>query len=297
MATTSIFLKSTSEIDDIAPQPPFTIIEAFLQNSLDPDATATELVKLVMDEGCLDVNPESFLHPSNYISGIFVECIYITTQIPYSHPWHYRLASLLMALKKQPAPPKAVYQACTPDLPDTYEFRWDKFPEFMLTLHDLFGYKNRWDQSLRSSGHDGGCDSDCWSLMEWLSINTFVSILVGEQFAPFELVKGCAQLGLTVIRNTLEVTPRDVGTLEDNVPSCVMWIMNAGKWMRENPDLDSHTSHMEWEIDPFAGKEGMSDERWAFWGGRLRELKGRSDLSEETRGWAEKAVEFMDREK
>ncbi|KAH6664620.1 hypothetical protein B0J14DRAFT_607368 [Halenospora varia] len=293
MATTSIFLKSTSEIDGIAPQPPFTIMEAFLQNSLDPDTAATELVKHVMDERCLDFTPKSFLDPASYISGIFDECIYMATQIPHGHPWHYQLASLLMALKKQPAPPKAVCEACASNMSDMYDFRWDKFPGFLLTLGDFFGYKNRWNQIARL----GGCHSDCWSPVEWLSINTFVSILVGEQFAPFELVKWCAQLGLTVIRNTLEVTPRDVGTLEDNVPSCVVWIMNAGKWMRENPDLDSHTSHMEWEIDPFAGKEGMSDERWAFWGGRLRELKGRSDLSEETRGWAEKAVEFMDREK
>ncbi|KAH8650620.1 hypothetical protein BGZ60DRAFT_520440 [Tricladium varicosporioides] len=295
MATTSIFLKSTSEFDGTMPQPSFTIIEAFLRNSLDPDATATELVKLVMDEGCLDLNPQSFLHPLNYIPGISGECISIATQIPYSHPWHYRLASLLIALKKQPAPPKAVYQTCTPDLPDTYEFHWDQFPELMPMLHDFFGYKNRWNQSIRSGGRDGGCDSDCWSPIEWLNINTFVSILVGEKFAPFELLKGCAQLGLTVIRNTLEVTPRDVGTLEDNVPSCVVWIMNAGKWMRENPDLDSHTSWMERGVDPFAEKKGMSDERWSFWKGRLTDLQRRSDLSKETRGWAKKAVEFMDK--
>ncbi|KAF4617050.1 hypothetical protein G7Y89_g15098 [Cudoniella acicularis] len=239
MADTSISLRSACADDwspnpDQDPGPPFTIIEAFLRGSSDPNDAATELVEPLMDENCAHLPQSSPLLNELYIYTIFSEFICIATQLPHDHPWHQWLASLLIALKAQPAPPRA----------------------------------------------------------EWLSINKLIAILVAEQLGNLAL--GFATSGLWVLKNTLEIE-RDVGTLEDNIPSSAVWILTAGQLIRDCRGLKLWSAFQlyEGEVDNYKGPDGLSDERWDFWEERFKGLAGKTDLSEEARGWALKTAEFM----
>jgi hypothetical protein len=266
------------------PGPPFTIIEAYLRNSSTPENAATELVLLLNDGTCLGAPYESPLRVDCYIESIFGESMHIATQLPWDHIWHERLAALIKALGKKDAPPKEVCDKMR-SYCSSGEFKWSNFPTFGVQQGESFDYRSRFTANASDVAR-----LDWWSPKEWLSMNAFLATLVAEEFGS--LAKSFAKSGFWVLTNTLEIQ-RDVIALEENVPSAAVWILKAGKWLREHRGLELSLGLPIGVTSDFKGPNMLSDERWKFWADRFKKLTARNDLSLETRDWASRAADFM----
>jgi hypothetical protein len=279
---------------DSEPGTPFTVIQRFLESSTSDSITSDAAAAVVDLTGPMTTNNCSRaandpLYPSNHIYRIFSHLTDIALQIPHSHIWHQRLASLLRAIKGQPPPPLAVSEAVR--LTWGTNFNWETFPTFALQQGELFDHKNRFEWQRRRHH----MWSEMWSPQEWLSINKFISLLVAENLVgEGRTGLGFDRSGLLVLSHTLEV-PRLIQTLEDNVPVAAVWILTAGKWIYEHRGLplESPWRALESRFEEYDGPDGLNDERWEFWKFKFQELSDIHDLREETRAWARAAADHM----
>ena len=105
-------------VPDFKAGPPFTILERHLLTSSSSEDGAQELVRPLIDGTCLQAPFESKLRVDCYVYLIFADIMYIAAQIPWNHPWHQRLGSLIKAPGKQPAPPRK-FVPSTVNIPTT----------------------------------------------------------------------------------------------------------------------------------------------------------------------------------
>ena len=140
--------------------------------------------------------------------------------------------------------------------------------------------------SMRETWNDmptGFGPSDYMTVQQWTNLNAFVARLTAAGVCDFSLY------AIWSMRSTVE-TEATASELDILLPASAMWIEYAGRKLYE--------SEKEWPISPtqgnpagggplWTGKSGFCKERWRLWKRMFENAKGRSDISEETREFAD----------
>ena len=136
---------------------------------------------------------------------------------------------------------------------------------------------------------------------EWVNLNAFLARITAGQVVDMK------HMAIWTLRSALEdemwnrqfpAAMSSVGLthkttihiLDGLLPGAVQWILLAGRVVHNAEDDYGTIAHGG---DLFTGKEGFSRERWDFWMTRFRWVQEQSELDQETRDLASKAVEVM----
>ncbi|KAI9655915.1 MAG: hypothetical protein M1831_004760 [Alyxoria varia] len=143
---------------------------------------------------------------------------------------------------------------------------------------------------------------------QWTNLNSFIAQL---NYMSNAQVEDLDKKGLYAVIDALEEN-LEGAKMDDLLPSAAEWILCSGKLLRYKrqyyndtgfylgdvyPRSDIYTGGPLWEACrprlPNDARLAFSYKRWLFWQDRLRDISGRSDVSEATRETARKALDEM----
>lgn len=268
---------------------PFNIIKAYINGEI---TTADAIIKIAtpVDE----LYPIFLVQADDSVYFIWLTFCAILPQIPYDHPGHDRLAKLVVELMLRPGPsgePRRNWGA-EHESPWTHlstpECRYSAIP----ADEDI-----RW---CKSEGHEyspqyeaDGAELGLLKIKEeWTRHHAFRARL---HAAPRSL--NYEKDALIAIVPALEEGEKAPEEISLNIPAAAVWILYAGEQI--------YTCRSEWGRKPpngckpaeggplWNGKIGFCPKRWALWKDRFQWVTMQSDMTDEAREMAGKAVEKM----
>lgn len=215
----------------------------------------------------------------------------IVWQIPHDHQWQDKLVLLLLALAERPPPPG-------PKRPIWGVYLWINLPLFGPGMREgwnspLSVVKERENSATRETTI-GLLNRDKHQVAlrrDYTRMNAFLARVSHLPQRDLELH------AIWAMREALE-EPLEPAELHLNVPGAAVWIYYAGNWIFSCqkswepgfPIGDPAVGGSLWE-----GSRGFSRGRWDLWRQRFRWIAENSEVQQETRDYAWKAAEEMER--
>jgi len=239
----------------------------------------------------------------DYTEGLLWDLWYGVLHAAKRIPWrdgeaaHLRLVALVRALKDRPDPP--LPKPMTKALQNNCIWESGTLWSWLLVLGPSAG--ESWNDC-------PGCGAgyELPEIHAWTNVNAFVARLTDLEVCNFRTYCGCS------MRVGLETEPTDTdpghrrpatATAQQNahVPEAAVWIMVLGKKLF---DLAAEETSGNSKRENFSGggplweehtdQPTLSRARWRFWKERLRILRDRETLSQETRDIAAEAFRKME---
>lgn len=236
-----------------------------------------------------------------FIWGVLLDLV---KQLSPDDSQQAELVKLLVSIQDQPPPTgngHAEYEEKYP-----LNSFWKDLPHWRAVLSDFENdapfvppYKDR-EGNVKYSP-DGvlpGPWSGTLSGPEWTSLSAFVARLHTAAPTLWYLdVKA-----LHALLEALEENHAATDTLDNLVPAAACWIIYAGSALKNN-DIDyiqlegNSTKRFPWSVGELysgLGPRRFCPERWSFWRQRLLIMRDNSDLKDETRTYANRALAEME---
>ncbi|CAA7270757.1 unnamed protein product [Cyclocybe aegerita] len=220
--------------------------------------------------------------PISFLWEMWELVLDVVSQLPWDHPSQERSIDLLKALRSLPDPVMV-------DMPGFGEMRvWADLPILHPVLNEVYygidAPEFKEEEKFRSHNY-----------------NTFCARMMRDS------IRNRTTYAICTMRDALEVEPdyraRAYHTqgpqLNTFVPIAATWIMLAGNYLFHcsqdsgqgaEADSQSIAGGRGWK-----GANGYSLDRWRFWKRRFSELKEQDQASEETREFARKAEDRMNK--
>lgn len=259
----------------------FDLIRQYLEDDVSNLSTTALRLTAGMNDPTVKDPAES---DEAFLWSLWATVLSIVQQLPHNHSYQDKLVKLLDAIKNAPAPDRrpALEQLGLTWKPNT----WQILPVFGAEVRETWNL-GPWEVPLEGVfvfPSDKPFHRDVW-----LSLNAFICRVTVASVANFD------SYATWILGHTLE-TERLVSELDNNIPAAASWILYAGDriyhnaaWEDTNPP-ETYQSYVRY-LRRF--QKSFSRERWDFWKDRFAEIGTNEDVSQETRDWAQDAVERM----